>query len=135
MHKFYLASLKMKDADFDALEKVSVTEWCKANGLYENKTVFGMIHAVYTLITTINDPDDISIGDIFRYMGTVINPRFTSGRAKWPSGFTVGGIMRWSQAVANRFLGLGGELKLNALQGNPDPGREGRRRRPGRRCR
>jgi len=113
MHKFYLASLKMKDTDFDALEKVSVTEWCRENGLYENKTVFGMIHAVSTLITTINDPDDISIGDIFRYMGTVINPRFTSGRAKWPSGFTVGGIMRWSQAVANRFLDLGGEMLLN----------------------
>jgi prolycopene isomerase len=55
-----------------------------------------MIHAVATLITTINDPDDISIGDIFRYMGTVINPRFKAGRAKWPSGFAYGGIMRWS---------------------------------------
>ena len=113
MHKFYLASLKMRDEDYDALEKVSVTQWCKDNGLYENKTVFGMIHAVSTLITTINDPDDISIGDIFRYMGTVINPRFKTGRAKWPSGFAIGGIMRWSQAVANRFMDLGGELHFN----------------------
>lgn len=114
LHRFYLASLKMKDADFDALEKISVTQWCRENDLYENKTVFGMIHAVSTLITTINDPDDISIGDIFRYMGTIINPRFKAGRAKWPSGFTVGGIMRWSQAVANRFMDLGGDLVLNA---------------------
>ncbi len=113
MIRFYLAALKLKDGDYDALEKVSVTQWCRDNGLFENKTVFGMIHAVSTLITTINDPDDISIGDIFRYMGTVINPRFKAGRAKWPSGFTTGGIMRWSQAVANRFRELGGTLELN----------------------
>ncbi len=110
--KFYLAAARLKDGDFDRLESVSVTQWCKDNGLYENKTIFGMIHAVSTLITTINDPDDISIGDIFRYMGTVINPRFKAGRAKWPSGFTTGGIMRWSQAVANRFVGMGGTLEL-----------------------
>ena len=111
--KFYLSSLKMKDEDYDTLEKVSVTQWCKDNGLFENKTTFGMIHAVATLITTINDPDDISIGDIFRYMGKVINPRFKAGLVKWPSGFACGGIMRWSQAVANRFIELGGDLELN----------------------
>ena len=60
------AALKLKDEDFDRLESVSVTQWCKDNGLFGNKTVFGMIHAVSTLITTINDPDDISIGDIVR---------------------------------------------------------------------
>jgi phytoene dehydrogenase-like protein len=113
MLKFDLAALKMQDRDFDALEKVSVTRWCRDNGLFENKTVFGMIRAVSTLITTINDPDDISIGDIFRYMGTVINPRFKAGRAKWPSGFALGGIMGWSRAVADRFLELGGRLELN----------------------
>lgn len=113
LYKFYLAPAKMKGEDFDALEKVSVTQWCKENGLYENKTVFGIIHAISTLITTINDPDDISIGDIFRYMGTVINPRFAAGKAKFGSGFTTGGIMRWSQAVANRFIDMGGELQLN----------------------
>lgn len=111
--KFYMASANMTDKDFDALEKVSVTQWCQENGLFENKEVFGLIHAVSTLITTINDPDDISIGDIFRYMGTVINPRFISGKAKYPSGFAYGGIMRWSQAVANRFVDFGGELLLN----------------------
>jgi len=116
-YKFYVAAAKLKDEDYDALEKVSVTQWCKDNGLYKNKIVFGMIHAVSTLITTINDPDDISIGDIFRYMGTVINPRFMSGKAKWPSGFAYGGIMRWSQAVANRFQELGGDLMLNSCVG------------------
>ncbi|MEA3223767.1 MAG: FAD-dependent oxidoreductase [Thermodesulfobacteriota bacterium] len=113
MIKFYTGSLNMKAEDFDTLEKISVTQWAKDNGLYENKTVFGMIHAVSTLITTINDPDDISIGDIFRYMATVINPRFISGKAKWPSGFAIGGIIRWSQAIANRFVELGGDLMLN----------------------
>jgi len=111
--KFYMASAGMNGSDFDALEKVSVSQWCKDNGLYEDKTIFGMIHAVSTLITTINDPDDISIGDIFRYMATIINPRFISGKAKYPSGFAYGGIMRWGQAVANRFINLGGKLMLN----------------------
>ena len=113
MKKFYISAGKMSTADYDALEKVSVTQWCKDNGLYENKAVFGMIHAISTLITTINDPDDISMGDIFRYMGTVARPRIQAGRAKWPSGFAVGGIMRWSQTVANRFQELGGHLALN----------------------
>ena len=113
IHKFYSSAGKMSTADYDALEKVSVTQWCKDHGMYENKTVFGMIHAVSTLITTINDPDDISIGDIFRYVGTVVKPRLQAGRAKWPSGFAVGGIMRWGQTVANRFKELGGHLALN----------------------
>jgi prolycopene isomerase len=110
---FYSAAAKMTEADYDALEKVSVTQWCKEHGLYDNKTIFGMIHAVSTLITTINDPDDISVGDIFRYMGTVTRPRFASGIAKWPSGFAYGGIGRWCQAVAKRFMDFGGEMMLN----------------------
>lgn len=113
MHKFYMGTANLKDEDYDALEKISVTQWCKENGLYENKTVFGMIHAISTLITTINDPDEISIGDIFRYLGTVVNPRFKAGKAQFGSGFTIGSIIRWSQAVANRFMDLGGTLMLN----------------------
>ena len=72
-----------------------------------------MIHAVSTLITTINDPDEISIGNIFRYLGTIVNPRFKAGKAKFGSGFTIGSIIRWSQAVANRFVDFGGTLMLN----------------------
>ena len=113
LHKFFMPSSKLKEEDYDALEKVSVTQWCKDNGLYENKAIFGMIHATATWITTINDPDDISIGDIFRYMNQVINPRFKAGKAKWLAGFAIGGIIRWSQAVANRFLDFGGDLLLN----------------------
>lgn len=113
MHKFYMGMVNMKNEDYDALEKISVTKWCKENGLYENKTVFGMIHAVSTLITTINDPDDISIGDIFRYLGTIVNPRFKAGKAQFGSGFTIGSIIRWSQAVANRFVDFGGTMMLN----------------------
>lgn len=113
LQNFYIAPTMMKGEDFDALEKVSVAQWCRENGLYENKTVFGMIHALSTLITTINDPEDISVGDIFRYVGEVIIPRFEAGRAQLPSGFVPGGIMRWSQAVANRFMELGGDLALD----------------------
>lgn len=93
MHKFYMGTANLKDEDYDALEKISVTQWCKENGLYENKTVFGMIHAISTLITTINDPDEISIGDIFRYLGTVVNPRFKAGKAQFGSRITIGSII------------------------------------------
>ncbi|MCK9233390.1 MAG: NAD(P)/FAD-dependent oxidoreductase, partial [Syntrophales bacterium] len=39
MHRFYVAAAKLTEKDYDALETVSVTQWCKDNGLYENKTV------------------------------------------------------------------------------------------------
>jgi len=71
-----------------------------------------MLHAVGTLITTINDPEEISVGDIFRYFGEVINPRFKTGVARWPSGFAVGGIQTWMDSVKERFIHFGGELLL-----------------------
>ena len=111
---YYLAPMSMVPEDYDKYEGLSVAEWCRHKGIHENRVLFEMIHAVSTLITTINDPEEISIGDIWRYFGEVLNPRFTKGIAKWPSGFVKGGVQRWMDSVADRFRAFGGQLILNA---------------------
>ena len=110
---FYFSAFKMSAADIDACEPVSLAQWCRARNIDRNPVLFEMLHAVGTLITTINDPEEISVGDIFRYFAEVINPRFKKRIAELPSGFVVGGIQRWVDTVANRFCELGGELRLN----------------------
>ncbi|MGC9030968.1 MAG: phytoene desaturase family protein, partial [Desulfomonilaceae bacterium] len=111
---FFLAPLSMHDADYERWERVSVGQWLRDTGIAQHRVLSKMIHAVATLITTINDPDEISIGDIWRYMGQVLNPRFSKGIAQWPSGFVKGGIGRWMESVARRFLQKGGTLLLDA---------------------
>jgi len=110
--EFYLSSMKMKPEEFRQFESVSLAQWCRERGIDRSPALYEMLHAVGTLITTINDPQEISIGDIFRYFGEVINPRFKRGIAHWPSGFVVGGIQQWMQAVSDRFVAFGGELRL-----------------------
>ena len=110
--EFYFAPFAMTTEDYDRYERVSVAEWCREKEITSNRVLFEMIHAVSTLITTINDPEEISIGDIWRYMGDILNPRFSNGIAKWPSGFVKGGIQRWMDSVADRFQAMGGELVL-----------------------
>lgn len=109
--EFYIPRMSIED--YDKFEKVSVAQWCRERGLDKNPELFEMIHALSTLITTINDPEEISIGDIFRYTGQVILPRFKRKIAEYPSGFVVGGIIKWSEAVVKRFQNLGGELLLS----------------------
>jgi len=110
--EFYLSSMKMKPEEFRQFESVSLAQWCRERGIDRSPVLYEMLHAVGTLITTINDPQEISIGDIFRYFGEVINPRFKRRIAEWPSGFVVGGIQRWMEAVQDRFLLFGGDLRL-----------------------
>lgn len=100
--------------DLDKYEKVSVAQWCRDRGFDKNPVLFGIIHALATLITTINDPEEISVGDIFRYEMEVINPRFAKGIIQYQSGFVAGGIMQWADAVAKRFKFYGGAILLNS---------------------
>lgn len=110
---FFLAPLSMKPGDYEKYESMSVADWLRKTGLDQNRILSKMIHAVATLITTINDPKEIAIGDIWRYMGEVLNPRFSKRIASWPSGFVKGGIQRWMDSVAHRFVVMGGDLCLN----------------------
>ncbi|MCX6067287.1 MAG: FAD-dependent oxidoreductase [Chloroflexi bacterium] len=109
---FYFSAMKMGEADFNRFESVSLAQWCRERGIDRQHVLYEMLHAVGTLITTINDPDEISVGDIFRYFGEVINPRFKTGVARYPSGFAVGGIQQWMDSVRDRFLHFSGELWL-----------------------
>ncbi|MFZ5917990.1 MAG: phytoene desaturase family protein [Chloroflexota bacterium] len=111
---FYLSSFKMSADDFARFESVSLERWCRERGIDRQPALYEMLHAVGTLITTINDPAEISVGDIFRYFAQVINPRFKRGIARWPSGFVVGGVQQWLDSVVGRFRHFGGELWLNS---------------------
>ena len=110
---YYLKPFSLKPEDFELYESMSVAEWCRQTGLDQSRVLYEMIHAVSTLITTINDPEEISIGDIWRYFGEILNPRFIKGIAQWPSGFVKGGIQKWMDSVAGRYKALGGVLSLN----------------------
>ena len=115
--KFYFSAIKMGEDDFRKYEPVSLAHWCRERGIDRQHVLVEMLHAVGTLITTINDPEEISVGDIFRYFGEVINPRFKTGVARFPSGFAIGGIQQWMDSVRDRFIHFGGELLLEtALQ-------------------
>ncbi|MFH1139148.1 MAG: FAD-dependent oxidoreductase [Pseudomonadota bacterium] len=109
---FYLKPFSLKPGDYDQYQSLSAAEWMRRTGLARNRVLSEMIHAVATLITTINDPEEISIGDIWRYFGEVLNPRFINGTAKWPSGFVKGGIQHWMDSASRRFQALGGRLAL-----------------------
>jgi len=110
--EFYFSAMKMREEDFRRFEPVSLAQWCRERGIDRQHVLYEMLHAVGTLITTINDPEEISVGDIFRYFGEVINPRFKTGVARYPSGFAVGGIQQWMDSVRDRFIHFGGELML-----------------------
>jgi phytoene dehydrogenase-like protein len=75
---------------------------------------YWILHTVSTLFATINNPEDISIGDIFRYFKHAFGAKMARGLTQDSGGFVEGGIMAWSEAVAEKFESLGGDLRLNA---------------------
>lgn len=111
---FYRDPHALSDAEIDRLEKVSLKEWADGKGISRNDIIFNHLHTVGTLFSTINNPEDISIGDIFRYFKHALGPKIAKGLTRYNGGFVQGGVMAWSQAVAERFASFGGVLKLNA---------------------
>jgi phytoene dehydrogenase-like protein len=111
---FYIQSHKLNDAEIEALEKVSFQEWAEKNSIAKSDIIFDHLHTVSTLFSTINNPSDISIGDIFRYFKHAINPKLVRGLVKHVGGFMKHGTIEWSKAVARKFQSFGGELQLNA---------------------
>lgn len=98
----------------DELEKVSLHEYCDRLGLTADDAVWESWHCTGTLFTTINNPDDISAGELIRYVNNVMLPIIASGEELHTGGFAVGGVQRWSDAVAAEFERLGGEVVLGA---------------------
>ncbi|MEA3221820.1 MAG: NAD(P)/FAD-dependent oxidoreductase [Thermodesulfobacteriota bacterium] len=111
---FYTEPYRLSDEDIDALEKVSLQQWGERHGLTKNDIIWNNIRSVATLFSTINNPNDISIGDIFRFFKYAIGPKVARGLVEHVGGFVENGVMEWSKAVARKFQSYGGEIILNA---------------------
>jgi hypothetical protein len=107
-------SFGLTQEQLDELEKVSLHEYCDRLGLTADDAVWESWHCTGTLFTTINNPDDISAGELVRYVNNVMLPIIASGEELHTGGFAVGGVQRWSDAVAAEFERLGGEVVLGA---------------------
>ncbi len=111
---FYIDAYRLSDSEIDELEKVSFKDWAERKGITKNEIIYNHLHTVSTLFSTINNPADISIGDIFRYFKHAFEPKLARGVLGWVGGFVEHGTIEWSKAVARRFQALGGELLLGA---------------------
>lgn len=98
----------------EEMDKVSLHDHLVGTGFARSDLLYEYWHCTGTLITTINNPHDISVGDIFRYTAQVIMPMVLSRKEGYVGGFTEGGVMQWPLSVAERFQGFGGELRLGA---------------------
>lgn len=97
-----------------ALEKVSLWDYCENLGLTSDDVLWQSYRCFGTLFTTINNPHDISAGEIIRFAYSVMAPIVVAGKPLHVGGFAEGGIISWSRAVAAELRRLGGELILGA---------------------
>jgi prolycopene isomerase len=111
---FNTASLGLTPEQLDELEKVSLWEYCERLGLTADDAVWNSYRCTGTLFTTINNPHDISVGEMVRYTNEVMLPAIMKGEELHVGGFTVGGILEWSQAVAAEIEKAGGTVVLGA---------------------
>jgi prolycopene isomerase len=109
---FNTESFGLSPEELDELEKVSLYDYCEKLGLTADDLIWQSHRCTGTLFTTINNPHDISAGEMIRYTNTVMMPLIASGEELHVGGFTEGGIIRWSRTVAAEYEKLGGELIL-----------------------
>ncbi|MEW6442422.1 MAG: FAD-dependent oxidoreductase [bacterium] len=109
---YYADAYGLPDEEIDRLEKVSFKEWADQKGISKSDVIFDHLHAVSTLSSTINDPSDISIGDIFRYFKYAFGPKLNRGVLGWAGGFVGHGTMEWSKAVSQRIRSSGGQIRF-----------------------
>jgi len=109
---FNLTVLGLSEQELADLEQVSLYDYCDRLGLCADEVVWQSYRCLGTLFTTINNPHDISAGEIARYTKDIMLPLILSGEELHVGGFAVGGIGRWSDEVAAAFEKMGGELML-----------------------
>ncbi len=114
-YTFFGDHANMSDAELEEMDKVSLHDHLVNTGLAQSDVVYEYWHCTGTLITTINNPHDISVGDIFRYSARVIVPMILAQKEGYVGGFTENGVMEWPRSVADRFEEFGGELRLNTV--------------------
>lgn len=76
---FNTEALGLTAEQLDELEKVSLWDYCERLGLTADDVVWEAYHCLGTLFTTINNPHDISAGEIIRYTNDIMMPVITSG--------------------------------------------------------
>ena len=111
---FNTEALGLTAEQLDELEKVSLWDYCERLGLTADEVVWEAYHCLGTLFTTINNPHDISAGEIIRYTNDIMMPAIMSGKELHVGGFAEGGILNWSKAVADEIERLGGTIVLGA---------------------
>jgi len=111
---FYTDAYGLPDEEIDKMETMSFKQWADMKGISQNDVIFNHLHSVSTLFSTINDPNDISMGDIFRYFKHAFGPKLQRGVLGWPGGFIARGTMEWAKAVVRKLEEYGGEVMFNA---------------------
>jgi len=111
---FFTEAAGKSEEELDELEKVSLYDYCERLGLTADDVVWQSHRCTGTLFTTINNPHDISAGEILRYSINVMLPIIAAGQELHAGGFTEGGVISWSRAVAAEFEKSGGRLTLGA---------------------
>lgn len=111
---FNTAAIGLSPEQMDELEQVSLWDYCERLGLTADDVIWESYHCTGTLFSTINNPHDISAGEILRYTNDVMAPVILSGQELHTGGFAVGGILKWSQAVASELERLGGTVEYGA---------------------
>ncbi len=104
---------RMTPEYLEEMDKVSLHDHLVKTGFAQSDVIYEYWHCTGTLITTINNPHEISVGDIFRYTAQVIAPMIVNQKEGFVGGFTENGVMEWPQSVADRFVEYGGEVRLN----------------------
>ncbi len=110
---FFSGLTDLKEEDYHELDKISLHDHLEKIGFAQSEMLYEYWHCMGTLMTTINNPHEISVGDMLRYSSQVILPILVRKGECYVGGFTVNGVMEWSQAVAGRIRDFGGELALD----------------------
>lgn len=100
--------------DFSQYDSVSMHDKMVELGHDKSEVVYDFWRCYGTLVTTINDPHDISYGDFFRYVVQTIFPLLMESKDVYCGGFTEYGVSRWPEEVAAKFRSMGGEMWLNS---------------------
>lgn len=107
---FHTVPMGMSSEELDGLEEVSLFDYCDRIGLTADDVIWQSYRCNGTLYSTINNPHDISAGEMIRYSRDVLYPLIASDEEAHIGGFAEGGILNWSRAVAGKFERTGGEL-------------------------
>ena len=110
--QFFGDFLSATPEELERRDRMSLHDHLVDIGFAESEILYDYFHCVGTLITTINNPHDISFGDIQRYAAKVLTPAILKGGPVYVGGYAENGSMAWAQAVNGRLMDFGGEIRL-----------------------